>query len=44
MKKAIVVGGGIGGLATAALLAKAGMEVELFEARERVGEIGRAHV
>ena len=41
-KSAIVVGGGIGGLATAALLAKSGMRVELFEARERVG--GRAYI
>lgn len=42
MKKAIVVGGGIGGLATACLLAKAGMKVQLFEAREKVG--GRAYI
>ncbi|MEO0049293.1 MAG: hypothetical protein RL556_625 [Actinomycetota bacterium] len=41
-KTAIVVGGGIGGLATAALLAKAGMKVSLFEAREAVG--GRAYL
>ena len=41
-RSAIVVGGGIGGLATAALLAKAGMKVDLFEARERVG--GRAYI
>ena len=41
MKTAIVIGGGIGGLATAGLLAKAGMQVTVFEARERVG--GRAY-
>lgn len=41
-KTAIVVGGGIGGLATACLLAKAGMHVTLFEAREAVG--GRAYL
>ena len=41
-KTAIVVGGGIGGLATAALLAKAGMKVQMFEARESVG--GRAYL
>ncbi len=40
--EAIVVGGGISGLATAALLAKAGMKVKLFEAREQVG--GRAYI
>jgi phytoene desaturase len=40
--EAIVVGGGISGLATAALLAKSGMKVKLFEARERVG--GRAYI
>jgi len=41
-KTAIVIGGGIGGLATAALLAKSGMSVELFEARDQLG--GRASV
>jgi len=41
-KSAIIVGGGIAGLATAALLAKAGMKVQLFEAREKVG--GRAYI
>ena len=40
-KKVVVIGGGISGLATAALLAKAGCDVQLFEARERVG--GRAY-
>ena len=39
--KVVVIGGGISGLATSALLAKAGCEVDLFEARERVG--GRAY-
>jgi 2-polyprenyl-6-methoxyphenol hydroxylase-like FAD-dependent oxidoreductase len=32
-KTAVVVGGGIAGLASAALLAKAGMKVTLLEAR-----------
>lgn len=41
-KTAIVVGGGIAGLATAALLAKAGMKVTVLEAREITG--GRAYV
>ncbi len=41
-KTAVVVGGGIAGLASAALLAKAGMKVTLLEARERVG--GRAYI
>ncbi|MEN9715697.1 MAG: hypothetical protein RJA35_1164 [Actinomycetota bacterium] len=41
-KSAIIIGGGIGGLATAALLAKSGMSVKLFEARDQVG--GRAGV
>ena len=40
-KKVVVIGGGISGLASAALLAKAGCDVQLFEARERVG--GRAY-
>ncbi len=39
-KTAVVVGGGIAGLATAGLLAKAGMKVTLLEARSQVG--GRA--
>ncbi len=41
VKKAIVIGGGIAGLSSAALLAKSGMDVTLFEARERTG--GRAY-
>ena len=41
-KTAVVVGGGIAGLATAALLAKAGMKVTVLEAREKVG--GRAYI
>lgn len=36
----IIIGAGIGGLATAALLAKAGLQVEIHEARHQVG--GRA--
>lgn len=41
-KKAVVIGGGIAGLATAALLAKAGMRVDLFESRDSIG--GRAYL
>ncbi|MEY2695182.1 MAG: phytoene desaturase, partial [Actinomycetota bacterium] len=41
-KTAIVIGGGIAGLSTAALLSKAGMKVKLFEARESLG--GRAYL
>jgi len=41
-KTAVVVGGGIAGLATSALLAKAGMDVKLFESRDSLG--GRAAV
>ena len=41
-KTAVVVGGGIAGLSSAALLAKAGMQVKLFESREALG--GRAYL
>lgn len=41
-KTAVVIGGGIAGLASAALLAKAGMKVQLLEARESLG--GRAYL
>ncbi len=41
-KSAVVIGGGIAGLATSALLAKAGMKVKLFEARDSLG--GRAYL
>ncbi|MEK9987590.1 MAG: phytoene desaturase family protein [Aquiluna sp.] len=41
-KSAVVVGGGIAGLATSALLAKAGMDVKLFESRDSLG--GRAYL
>ncbi len=41
-KKIVVVGAGLGGLSAAALLAKDGFEVELFEKNEQVG--GRAWV
>lgn len=42
MKKIIVIGGGFSGLATAALLAKRGFEVTLFEKNSSLG--GRARV
>jgi phytoene desaturase len=41
-KTAVVVGGGIAGLSSAALLAKAGMKVTLFESRDALG--GRAYL
>ncbi len=42
MKTAIIIGAGIGGLATACLLAKEGYHVQLFEKNEQCG--GRASV
>lgn len=42
MSRAVVIGGGIAGLATAALLARDGHEVELFERHHELG--GRARV
>ncbi|MBP9738341.1 phytoene desaturase [Candidatus Saccharibacteria bacterium] len=39
---AVIIGGGIGGLATATILAKAGVEVSLYEKNDRVG--GRAGI
>ena len=41
-KTAVVIGAGIAGLASAALLAKAGMKVTVLEARESIG--GRAYL
>lgn len=40
IKKVIVVGGGIGGLATALSLAHQGLEVQVFERAAVIGEIG----
>src|SRR5207302_609818 len=40
MIKAIVIGGGIGGLATAAALARVGVECEVFEQAEELREVG----
>lgn len=37
MRKVVVIGAGVGGMAAAARLARAGFEVEIFEAAERVG-------
>ena len=41
-KTAVVIGAGIAGLASASLLAKAGMKVTVLEARESIG--GRAYL
>jgi 2-polyprenyl-6-methoxyphenol hydroxylase-like FAD-dependent oxidoreductase len=38
--KALIIGGGIGGLAAAIGLAKVGVEVELFERAAELGEVG----
>ena len=35
--KVVILGGGLGGLATAALLAKAGFSVTLYEKRQTIG-------
>ena len=40
--RALIIGGGFGGLATAIRLAAAGMQVDLYEARDQLG--GRAYV
>ncbi len=42
MKKAVVIGAGIGGMATAIRLACQGFEVEVFEASDHIG--GKLHV
>jgi phytoene desaturase len=39
MEKAAIIGGGIGGLATACLLAKKGYKVQLFEKNEKLGGV-----
>jgi phytoene dehydrogenase-like protein len=39
--KALVIGGGIGGLATAVALRRAGWEIEVFE-RARAGRLSRS--
>lgn len=36
-RQAVIIGGGIGGLATANLLAKAGWQVDLYESRHQLG-------
>ncbi|MBJ7597672.1 NAD(P)-binding protein [Candidatus Nephthysia bennettiae] len=38
--KAVVVGGGIGGLAAGLAMRRAGIEVRVLEARPQLGEIG----
>ena len=49
IRKALVVGGGIGGLTAATALRRQGIEVDLVEIKPvmtvyGVGKIGRAHV
>lgn len=39
MKKAAIIGSGIGGLATACILAKKGFEVDVYEKNERIGGV-----
>jgi len=39
-KSVVIIGAGVGGLATAALLAKAGYKVDVYEAHDQAG--GRA--
>ncbi len=38
-EKVAIIGGGIGGLATACLLAKKGFKVQLFEKNDKVGGV-----
>ena len=40
MATALVIGGGIGGLTAAIALRRAGWQVELFEARDTIREVG----
>jgi 2-polyprenyl-6-methoxyphenol hydroxylase-like FAD-dependent oxidoreductase len=40
MKRAAIVGGGIGGLATAIALRKVGFDVDVYERHHELAEIG----